>query len=77
LSAWNLEEAKNYLKEALDARSRILRAQEYGIGDKKTKRAELEQIQNDIFFWKKEVERLEKVKKGKRGLRIGYGVKIG
>jgi hypothetical protein len=72
LSAWSLEEAKKYLKEALEARSRILRAQEYGIGDKRTKRAELEQINEDIKFWKKEVERLS----GK-SIKIGYGVNIG
>lgn len=72
MSAWSLEEAKKYLKEALEARSRILRAQEYGIGDKRTKRAELEQINEDIKFWKKEVEKLS----GK-SIKIGYGVNIG
>ncbi len=74
MAAWSLDEAKQYLKEALEARSRILRAQEYGIGDKKTKRAELEQINQDIAFWRKEVERLEKIASGKKGLNIGYGV---
>ena len=72
MAAWSLEEAKEYLKEALEARSRILRAQEYGIGDKKTKRAELAQINEDIKFWKKEVERLSR-----SGIKIGYGVNIG
>ena len=76
LSAWTLEEAKRYLKEALDARSRILRAQEYGIGDRKTKRAELEQINEDIRFWRKEVERLERSQRGKTFV-VGYGVKSG
>jgi hypothetical protein len=77
LSAWSLDEAREYLKEALEGRSRILRAQEYGIGDKKTKRAELEQINADIAYWRKEVERLERIASGKKGLNIGYGVKIG
>lgn len=77
MSAWSLDEAKQYLKEALEARSRVLRAMEYSIGDKKTKRAELEQINADISFWRKEVERLEKVASGKTGLNIGYGVKFG
>ena len=72
MSAWTLQEAKNYLKEALDARSRILRAQEYGIGDKKTKRAELEQINADIKFWKNEIGKLTK-----SGFNIGYGVNVG
>ena len=72
MSAWSLKEAQEYLKEALEARSRILKAQEYGIGDKRTKRAELEQINEDIRFWKREVERL---KRG--GIKIGYGVNIG
>jgi len=72
LAAWTLEEAQQYLKEALEARSRILRAQEYGIGDKKTKRAELVQINEDIKFWRREVEKLS------RGtIKIGYGVNIG
>lgn len=71
MAAWSLEEAKEYLKEALEARSRILRAQEYGIGDKKTKRAELAQINEDIKFWKKEVEKLSR-----GGIKIGYGVNI-
>ena len=72
MAAWTLEEAQQYLKEALEARSRILRAQEYGIGDKKTKRAELVQINEDIKFWRREVEKLS------RGtIKIGYGVNIG
>ena len=73
MSAWSLEEAKEYLKEALEARSRILRAQEYGIGDKKTKRAELAQINEDIKFWRREVEKLSRG----GGIKIGYGVNIG
>ncbi len=72
MSAWSLKEAQEYLKEALEARSRILKAQEYGIGDKRTKRAELEQINEDIRFWKREVERLQR-----GGIKIGYGVNIG
>jgi len=75
LAAWTLDEAKKYLKEALEARSRVLKSSEYAIGDKKTKRAELEQINTDITFWKKEVEKLERIANGKRGLTIGYGVK--
>ena len=72
MAAWTLDEAQQYLKEALEARSRILRAQEYGIGDKKTKRAELAQINEDIKFWRREVEKLS------RGtIKIGYGVNIG
>ena len=72
MAAWSLEEAKGYLKEALEARSRILRAQEYGIGDRKTKRAEIAQIEEDIKFWKKEVEKLQR-----GSIKIGYGVNIG
>ena len=75
MAVWTLDEAKEYLKEALDARSRVLRSSEYAIGDKKTKRAELEQINADIVFWRKEVEKLEKIANNVRGLNIGYGVR--
>jgi len=73
---WTLDEAKTYLKEALDARSRILRSQEYTVGGDKSRsrRAELEQVNEDIKYWKREVDRLQAKADGRGGLRIRYGV---
>ena len=77
MAAWTLDEAKGFLSDALKARARILRAQEYGIADRKTKRAELEQIDADIRYWRREVERLERIARGGGTFAIGYGVKVG
>lgn len=74
MSAWTLDEAKGYLKEALKARTAITSSQSYQDGDRSLIRADLKAINDDIKYWKKEVNRLGN---GSGGMTVKLGVPNG
>lgn len=70
--AWiTLEEARSNLKLWLDAERAVASGQEYTIGNRHLKRADLEDIADRIKFWRAEVARLEAGRgEGMRVLRV-------
>jgi len=69
VSVYTQEEVKGYLKEALDARSKILQSQEYQINNRSNKRAMLSEVNIDIKKWENELKKIlaEDKKNGMRG----------
>lgn len=67
MAAWTLEEARQNLKTWLDAEMAVATGQEYTIGGRTLKRANLGLVASRVSFWKKEVEKLEA---GVRGARV-------
>jgi hypothetical protein len=58
VSVYTQEEVKGYLKEALDARSKILQSQEYQINNRSNKRAMLSEVNIDIKKWEDELKKI-------------------
>lgn len=58
VSVYTQEEVKGYLKEALDARSKILQSQEYQINNRSNKRAMLSEVNIDIKKWENELKKI-------------------
>ncbi len=75
MPAWTLEEAKEKLKLWMDALDALASAQSYKIDtggtSRQLTRANLMDVQKQVEFWAREVERLEL---GGRGIRASYGV---
>jgi len=69
VSVYTQEEVKGYLKEALDARSKILQSQEYQINNRSNKRAMLSEVNIDIKKWENELKKIlaEDKQNGMRG----------
>jgi len=67
-SIYTLAEARQYLKEAQEARSKALLAQSYGSGSHSLARASLAEINKDIRFWEDVVASLSGQGKFKRAV---------
>ena len=59
MAAWNLAEAKDFLKIWLDCEKSIAQNQAYEINGKSFTKVNAAYIRKQIDFWKTEVERLE------------------
>lgn len=68
--AWTLETAKNHLAAWLQAELAVASGQSYRIGTRYLNRADLDQIREQIKFWRNEVQKLSSNKKGARMIRV-------
>lgn len=64
--SWTLEEARGMLATWLEAERAVATGQEYSIGTRRLKRADLSMIADRIKFWRDEVAALEGGRKGGR-----------
>ena len=64
--SWTLEEAQGMLATWLEAERAVATGQEYSIGTRRLKRADLSEIAERIKFWRDEVAKLESGRKGGR-----------
>lgn len=70
-----LEQAQQQLDAFLAASIAVSKGQEYAIGDRSLKRADLTEINAAIAMWQSQVERLSAGGRG-RGIRIRGGVPL-
>ncbi len=64
MATWTKDEAKERLSMWLSAEGAVATGQEYRIGTRSLKRADLKEIRNQILFWKRQVDQLESGRKG-------------
>lgn len=62
--SWTLEDARVMLATWLEAERAVATGQEYSIGTRRLKRADLSMIADRIKFWRGEVAKLESGRKG-------------
>ncbi len=65
--AISLETARKHLDAWLEAELAVINGQEYTIGSRTLRRANLADIQAQIKFWKSEVQKAEAAESGKGG----------
>lgn len=70
MPAWSQQVARDRLDMWLAAEAAVATGQEYQIGTRSLRRADLKQIHEQIMFWKGEVEKLESGRRGPRVMRI-------
>ncbi|SHN77332.1 DUF6148 family protein [Desulfitobacterium chlororespirans] len=61
-----LEQAEEHLKAWLNAELSVTTGQSYKIGSRELTRANLAQIRERVTYWRKEVERLQYLKRNGR-----------
>lgn len=66
--SWTLQTAQTHLQTWLDAELAVATSQEYRIGTRSLRRADLDEIRQQIKFWRNEVDRLTNGRK--RGARV-------
>lgn len=59
MPAWTLADAQRHLDLWLEADAAVATGQSYKIGTRSLTRANVDEIENRIKFWRKEVSRLE------------------
>lgn len=68
--AWDKETVKNRLEMWLAAEAAVATGQEYRIGTRFLRRADLKTIREQILFWKRELDKLESGQRGARVMRV-------
>lgn len=68
-----LAQAQAQLDAWLDASLAVARNQSYSIGNRSLTRANAQEIQQQVNYWRAEVERLQG---GGRGIRVRYGMPL-
>lgn len=68
--AWTLETARKHLDTWMDAELKVATGQSYTIGTRSLTRANLNEIREQIKFWRTEVEGLEGRVRGPRVMRV-------
>ncbi|TCZ73046.1 hypothetical protein E0485_21750 [Paenibacillus albiflavus] len=68
--AWDLETARKHLDAWMEANLAVSTGQSYQIGSRNITRANLSEIQKQILFWRREVDRLENGRSGMRVVRV-------
>ncbi|MCZ8520137.1 MULTISPECIES: DUF6148 family protein [Paenibacillus] len=62
--AWTLETAQTHLNAWLEAELAVSAGQSYRIGTRQLERANLAEIREQLYFWRREVEQLQSGRKG-------------
>lgn len=57
--SWTLQTAQTHLDTWLQAELAIATSQEYTIGTRRLRRADLDEVRQQIKFWRNEVDRLK------------------
>lgn len=69
MAAWTLKEARTQLSLWIEADASVATGQSYRIGTRQLTRADASAITEKIKFWRAEVERLERCRRGARVMR--------
>jgi hypothetical protein len=70
MAAITLERARQMLDSWLDAELAVTTGQSYQIGSRQVTRANASHIRQQVAYWRREVERLEKGRSGARVMRV-------
>ncbi|MGG1638218.1 DUF6148 family protein [Paenibacillus sp. NRS-1760] len=70
MAGWTKEVAQERLDMWLAAEAAVATGQEYSIGQRSLKRADLSEIREQMLFWNRELQSLSSGRKGARVMRF-------